>query len=125
MSIKLDIDCFNTRKGKGKDDRDFNKSKLNDSDFELKSSLYGKRLEKVTYFSLYKGLLSPKICEKVAYNKNVKLSPYLKDPLEPKYLNFNAQLNIRAAENIEGKEPEVAKEQSSENGKPNGNISQI
>jgi len=87
MSVKIEIDLLR-------------RTKMN-NDVMPKYDYFGKTLDKFTYFAMYMGNLSPKICEKVATEKNLKVNTLLNLPLEHKYLRFNTQLNNRASGIIE------------------------
>jgi len=71
--------------------------------------LYGTRLSKHTYFSLFKGLISPKVCESLAFGKIVKHESYLKSKVETEFISFNTYLLQKAVHNIQSYEIETAK----------------
>lgn len=55
--------------------------------------LYGNRLSKDTYFTLFKGLLTPKVCEMLANDKpKIKPYAYLKSEIESSLFKLNLGL---------------------------------
>lgn len=72
-----------------------------DQALEFSTSIYGARLSKMVYFCLFKGLITPKICEKLATGKMFKKAPYLKNSIEAQYLSFNSNLNSKASQNLD------------------------
>lgn len=71
-----------------------------DNEYQFKTAHYGKRLDKIAYFCLYKGVLTPKMCESMALGKNVNFAHLLKVPAEEEYSKLNVYLNKMALQNI-------------------------
>ena len=65
------------------------KRKVTDSLFE---DLYGNKLSKETYFVLFKGLITPKVCEMLAYERIRKSHYYLKWEVETSLIRMNLSL---------------------------------
>lgn len=86
-----------------------------DNDYPFKTNFYGKKLDKLVYFCLYKGVLSPKICEGLAMDKNCSLSSYLNIPAEEQYSKLNTYLNKMAVQNVDEHAEENAKSIDADN----------
>lgn len=86
----------------------------NDHEFSLNPKLYGKELSRLTYFCMFKGVISPKICESIATGKDCQLANCLNIPTEDQYSKLNSYLNKRATLNIEDLENENSKSQEND-----------
>ena len=87
MTINLDINPLRRQKY--------------DQSFDFRTATYGSRLSRMIYFCLYKGLITPKICDKLSTGKVFKKAPYLKNSLEAQYISFNSNLNAKASLNLD------------------------
>lgn len=98
-------------------------------DTYYKPELHGRRLSNIMYFSLFKGLITPKMCESLSTGKVVKPSPHTKSPIEEQYLNFNASLNEKASQLLEdaesSKTEEVEGAHKDKSGQSNGVVERI
>lgn len=81
MSINFDIEKYK------------NTSIDGDTDFE---AIYGNRLGNAVHMSLFRGLLSPKICENLSRKSVFELEPVLNTPIEAKYIHFSQYLCHKA-----------------------------
>lgn len=90
MSINLDLRYMKKPKGHSVG-----------GEYDLNPHLYGKRLDRHTYFVLFKGMITPKICEDLSRGKPYRPKAILNFPLETECIKLSTFLNHKAAENIE------------------------
>ena len=67
----------------------------------FREEIYGKQLKKETYFALFVGKITPKVCQNISQNSLAKPKPKLNIRIERKYLQFHNKLNRISARNIE------------------------